>query len=165
MKAKTRMVAKINNTGLSISHFSNWMQEDLPEMASQEKPGSKATTNYQNLNFGKSLYQHYLEAEDHAFLRITSLVEAIWIFVNPHATKVVARVYQATTSSYNKLKMPSKPTSWYTMHTSKLRWFSTKNNLCYILYINLAINSPWDRLSCDPFSCKACLNHALFLNA
>ena len=75
------------------------MQEEdhPPEMASQ----AKTTTNYQNLNFGKSLYHNYLQAELHAILHIKAIVEAIWVFFGTHATKVVARVYQATTSYYN----------------------------------------------------------------
>ena len=101
VKAKTRMAAKINNTAIIFSHFSSQTQEDLPKMASKEESGSKATTNFRNCNFGTSLYQHYLGAELYAISRIKATIEAIWIFIGTHATKVMARVYQATTSYYN----------------------------------------------------------------
>ena len=92
------MAAKINNIAFATSHFSS---HDLPKMASQEKSGSKATTNFKNLNFNKSLYQDYLRAKLYAVLHTKATVEAIWVFIDTHATKVMARVYQATTSSYN----------------------------------------------------------------
>ena len=105
VKAKTRMAAKITNTAIIFSHFSShfssWTQENCPKMASQEESGSRATTNFKNLNFGKSLYQHYLGAELYAILRIIATIEAIWVLINTHATKVMARVYQATMGYYN----------------------------------------------------------------
>ena len=94
VKAKTRMAAKINNIAIIFNHFSSPTQEDHSKMASQEELGSKATTNFKNLNFGKSAYQHYLRAKLYTVSHIKTTIEAIWVFIGTHATKVMARVYQ-----------------------------------------------------------------------